>query len=117
PKVLAAATRYQVSLSNAARGIDGLPLNRDLTFAFSTVGPLTVTHTTPADGTDGLRGDTPLVLAFNYPVVPITCTGQPAEPEGPCAPLPLDITPATSGQGMWVNTSVFRFDPAPAWAA
>ncbi|MGC9468635.1 MAG: Ig-like domain-containing protein [Anaerolineae bacterium] len=116
-KALASATRYQVALSTEAQAANGLPLNRDMVFAFTTVGPLTITQTSPTDGVTGLRGDAPLLLTFNYPLVPINCTGQAAEEEGACAALPLEIVPATAGQGMWVNTSVYRFDPDPVWTA
>ena len=115
PKGLASGVRYQVSVGTEARATNGLPLTHDLAFSFSTVGPLTVTRTTPADKVQDLRGDAPVVVAFNYPLVPINCTGQVAEQGGDCAPLPLTFTPGVVGQGMWVNTSVYRFDPLPGW--
>ena len=117
PKVLASATRYRVALGQDAQSTGGTSITGEMAFAFSTVGPLEVTHTTPSAGAVDLRGDTPLLLAFNYPVVPVNCTGQAATSGGLCAPLPLEITPPVSGQGMWVNSSVYRFDPTPAWSA
>jgi alpha-2-macroglobulin len=116
-KALASATRYRVILGASAQAANGLPLGRDLAFAFSTVGPLEVTHTSPADGGSRVRGDAPLLLSFNYPLVPINCTGQAAEVDGPCVPLPLQITPEIAGKGMWVNSGVYRFDPDPVWTA
>jgi len=115
PKGLASGVRYNVSIGAAARANNGLPLNNELAFAFSTVGPLTVTHVSPANGAAELRGDTPIIIAFNYPIVPINCSGQVAETGGECPALALDIQPAVVGQGMWVNTSVYRFDPLPSW--
>ncbi|MGC9522902.1 MAG: Ig-like domain-containing protein, partial [Anaerolineae bacterium] len=123
-KALASATRYHVALGASARAANGEPLTRDLVFAFTTVGPLTVTHTSPTDGAQGLRGDTPLLISFNYPVVPLNCTGQAAS-EPDCPPLPLAFSTtgllpeeaAPEGAGMWVNSSVYRFDPEPAWMA
>jgi len=117
PKGLASGVRYQVSVGIEARATNGLLLTQDLAFTFSTVGPLTVTRTTPADKVQDLRGDAPVVVAFNYPLVPVNCTGQVAEQGGDCAPLPLNFTPGIVGQGMWVNTSVYRFDPLPGWEA
>ncbi len=117
PKGLASGVRYNVSVGAEARADNGLPLNNELTFAFSTVGPLTVTHTSPANGAVELRSDAPLIIALNYPVVPINCSGQAAETGGECPALALDIQPGIVGQGMWVNTSVYRFDPLPAWNA
>ncbi|MBN2007173.1 MAG: Ig-like domain-containing protein [Anaerolineae bacterium] len=115
PKGLASGVRYNVSIGTEARANNGLPLNGELSFAFSTVGPLTVTHVSPANGASELRGDTPIIIAFNYPIVPINCSGQIAETGGECPALELDIQPAVVGQGMWVNTSVYRFDPLPSW--
>ncbi|HNT78662.1 MAG TPA: Ig-like domain-containing protein, partial [Anaerolineae bacterium] len=117
PKGLASGVRYSVSVSPEARAANGLTLNRELVFAFSTVGPLTVTHTSPADGVADVRGDAPILVAFNYPVVPLNCSGQVAESGSECPPLALDIQPGVVGQGLWVNTSVYRFDPLPAWNA
>jgi alpha-2-macroglobulin len=115
PKALASGVRYSVSVAQEARAANGLPLNQELVFAFTTVEALTVTHTSPANGAKSLRGDTPLLIAFNYPVVPINCTGQVTRAD--CAPPPLEIVPEVAGQGMWVNSSTYRFDPAPAWEA
>ncbi len=117
PKVLAAGTRYEVEVGTEALARNGRPLTSDLAFTFSTVGPLTVTHTTPRRNAIKLRADTPVVLAFNYPLVPINCTGAVADESAGCPPLPLEIAPGAVGQGMWVNTSVYRFDPVPAWDA
>jgi alpha-2-macroglobulin len=115
PKALASGVRYRVSVDPEARATNGLPLNQELVFAFSTVGPLTVTHVSPVNGAKALRGDAPLIVAFNYPVVPLNCTGRPTRAD--CPPLPLKMAPEAEGQGMWINTSTYRFDPAPAWAA
>jgi alpha-2-macroglobulin len=115
PKALASGVRYSVSINQDAKATNGLPLNQELVFAFTTVGPLTVTHTSPTDGAKALRGDTPLIVAFNYPIVPVNCAGQVTRTD--CPPVPLQIVPETEGQGMWINSSTYRFDPAPAWAA
>jgi hypothetical protein len=114
PKVLAAGTRYQVALDVTAQADNGLPLTRDLAFSFSTLDALTVTRATPT-GAD-LRGDTPLLVVFNHPMVPINCTGQVTD-DVACAGLPLTFNPGAVGQGTWINTSVYRFDPLPAWDA
>ncbi len=117
PKVLAAGTRYHVSLGVTARAADGLPLTRDLAFSFSTMDALTVTHFTPAQGSGDLRGDTPVLVVFNYPMVPVNCAGQVADAGDGCPPLPLQFTPDVVGQGTWINTSAYRFDPLPGWNA
>lgn len=117
PKVLAAGTRYKVALDVTAQADNGLPLSQDLAFSFSTLDALTVTHITPANESTDLRGDTPVLVVFNHPMVPINCTGQVADPNAGCLALPLTFSPGAVGQGTWINTSVYRFDPLPAWDA
>lgn len=116
-KALASGMRYEVTLGSGARANNGQPINRTLTFDFTTVGPLTVTHTSPADASNDIRTDAALLVSFNYPVAPLTCSGRVAESDSECPPLPLQITPDVAGEGMWVNTSLYRFDPHPAWNA
>ncbi|MGC9397071.1 MAG: Ig-like domain-containing protein [Anaerolineae bacterium] len=115
PKVLAAGTRYNVALDVTAQADNGLSLTSNLAFSFSTLDALTVTHVTPADGSTDLRGDTPVLVVFNHPMVPINCTGQVADANAGCPVLPLTFSPGVVGQGTWINTSVYRFDPLPAW--
>jgi len=117
PKVLTAGTRYNVSLDVTAQADNGLPLTGDLAFSFSTLDTLTVTHITPVDGSTDLRGDVPVLVVFNYPMVPINCTGQVADDAAGCPVLPLTFNPGVVGQGTWINTSAYRFDPLPAWDA
>ncbi|MEJ5310843.1 MAG: Ig-like domain-containing protein [Anaerolineae bacterium] len=117
PKVLAAGTRYKVALDVTAQADNGLPLTQDLAFSFSTLDALTVTRATPADGSTNLRGDTPVLVVFNHPMVPINCTGQVANPDAGCPTLPLTFSPGAVGQGTWINTGAYRFDPLPGWDA
>lgn len=117
PKALAAETRYNVALADTARSAEGLALGQPLGFAFSTLGPLQVTDLSPAPDAAELRGDAPLVLTFNRPIVPVNCTGQPAGATAACPPLPLELSPQVSGSGFWLNTSIYRFSPSPGWDA
>jgi len=117
PRGLASATQYQLALAPTALAANGLPLNRELAFSFATFSPLTVTHTSPAHNSRGLRGDVPVLISFNYPVVPLNCTGQVADDAAGCPNLPLVFTPGVVGQGTWINTSIYRFDPLPGWEA
>lgn len=117
PKALASGMRYQVSVGVDAVAVNGKALTSELVFDFSTIGPLAVSYVSPVAATSAVRSDTPMLVTFNYPVVPINCTGQVADQDGACGTLPLDIVPAITGQGMWVNTSVYRFDPLPGWEA
>ena len=115
PKALASATRYRVALSPEARASSGLPLSTELTFAFSTVSPLEVTQISPQDMSRDARADAPVFIAFNRVVVPVSCVGQLAQAD--CPALPLTFSPAVLGDGLWVNTSLYRFDSLSGWAA
>ncbi len=117
PKGLAMGTRYHVTLATTAKATNGLPLTHELAFSFSTLDALAVTHFTPADGSAQLRGDVPVLIVFNHPMVPINCTGKVANDAAGCPALPLRFTPPTVGQGTWINTSAYRFDPLPGWDA
>lgn len=117
PKTLAVETRYRVALDVTALSAEGTALGQPLAFAFSTLGPLQVADLSPAPDAEDLRGDAPLVITFNRPIVSMTCTGRPAGAAPECPMLPLAISPKVSGSGTWVNTSVYRFDPLPGWDA
>ena len=117
PQALAASTRYRVTLVGDVRSAAGLPLSTELSFAFSTLAPLQVTHLTPAAGSSDARIDAPALIVFNRAVVPLTCVGQSARADGDCPLLSLSFEPAVLGAGMWVETSVYRFDAVRGWAA
>ncbi|MFN2284650.1 MAG: Ig-like domain-containing protein, partial [Anaerolineae bacterium] len=117
PNSLAEATRYRVTLVGDVRSAAGLSLSTELSFAFSTLTPLEVTHLTPASGSVDARIDAPALIVFNRPVVPLICVGEPAQAESECPALPLSFEPAVLGTGMWVETSVYRFDAVRGWAA
>ncbi|MBN2390436.1 MAG: Ig-like domain-containing protein [Anaerolineae bacterium] len=117
PHSLVASTRYRVTLVGDVRSAAGLPLSIELSFAFSTLTPLEVTHLTPATGSVDARVDAPALIVFNRAVVPLTCVGQPAQADSECPALPLGFEPAVLGTGVWVETSVYRFDAVRGWAA
>lgn len=117
PRVLSATTRYRVTLAGNIRSAAGLPLSTELSFAFSTLAPLAVTRVVPAAGSLDARIDAPALIVFNRAIVPLTCVGQPAQADGQCPTLSLSFDPAVLGTGMWVETSVYRFDSLRGWAA
>lgn len=117
PRALTNSTRYRVTLAGDIRSVTGLPLSTELSFAFSTLTPLTVTRVLPAAGSLDARIDTPALIVFNRPAVPLDCVGKPAQPGGECPALSLGFEPAILGTGMWVETSVYRFDSLRGWAA
>ena len=56
--------------------------------------------------------DSPITVAFNRPVVPLTGVSEQAG-----LPQPLVITPTLTGKGEWINTSIYRFTPDEGLAA
>ncbi len=117
PKALAVDTRYRVALVGEVRSVSGLTSSPELAFAFSTLAPLRVTRVGPVDGAVDVRIDAPVLVAFNRAVVPLNCVGKVAEANAGCLPLSLTITPTVMGTGMWVDTSLYRFNPFRGWSA
>ncbi len=117
PQGLALATRYRVSLGEGVRAADGMTMTQGVEFSFQTVEPLAVTTHTPADQAEDVRVDAPLLLTFNYPIVPINCTGQEAGRVEGCPLLDLSTDPPTQLRGFWVDTASYRADPVPGWQA
>ncbi|MBX3000013.1 MAG: Ig-like domain-containing protein [Caldilineaceae bacterium] len=103
--------RYHLSLDDRVRNADGTPLGGLLQITLVGALPLAVTNTQPSDGSDEILPDTPVVVIFNKPVVPLT--GIDAQDD---LPVPLTIEPAVIGEGRWLNTSVYTFVPAQGWA-
>ncbi len=106
-----AGTRYHFSLDEQVRTEEGAALNG--LFEISLVGawPLLVTNTQPGDGVEDIAPDTPVVVVFNKPVVPLTGLDEQAD-----LPDPLTIEPGIDGEGRWLNTSVYTFEPTDGWA-
>ncbi|MCB0073836.1 MAG: Ig-like domain-containing protein, partial [Caldilineaceae bacterium] len=99
--------RYVFTLAAKATDADGVPLGRDVTVAVVAAAPLEVTSTQPSDGVTDIGIDTPIMVIFNRPIVPLTgVDGQAALPQ------PLAIDPPVDGTGEWVNTSIYAFTPA-----
>jgi alpha-2-macroglobulin len=97
---------YKGSLDGTAVSAKGLAIPEYLSFRFSVLGELLVTQVFPADGTDEVESSAMITVVFNRPVVPLVMTAQQAD-----LPDPLQITPAVFGQGEWLNTSVYVFQP------
>ncbi|MEZ4715338.1 MAG: Ig-like domain-containing protein [Caldilineaceae bacterium] len=99
--------RYVFTLAAKATDAEGVPLGRDVTVAVVAAAPLEVTSTQPSDGVTDVGIDTPIMVIFNRPIVPLTgVDGQAALPQ------PLVIDPPVDGTGEWVNTSIYAFTPA-----
>jgi uncharacterized protein YfaS (alpha-2-macroglobulin family) len=99
-------TSYRVIVGTEAATAEGVPLAEAFDSTYTTVGDLQVSQTFPLDGTWDVTSNAVITAIFNRPVVPLVI----AE-ERDTLPNPLEITPPISGQGEWVNTSVYAFRP------
>ncbi|MBW4436591.1 MAG: Ig-like domain-containing protein [Pleurocapsa minor GSE-CHR-MK-17-07R] len=72
---------------------------------------LALTDTLPEDGANEVSTDAQLLVIFNRPVVPLGTIEQMR-----ALPSPITISPAVEGSGEWVNTSIYAFEPATAYA-
>ncbi len=74
-----------------------------------TTDALSVTQILPADGSNGVETDSTITVIFNRPVVPLGVSE-----DADTLPQPLSFSPTVSGQGEWLNTSIYVFHPDPA---
>ena len=113
PNGLEPGTRYSVVIdAGKVTSAAGLPMAHDVMYTFSTLSPLQVTWVWPTDGAVGLRGDTSILVEFNHEIVPETCVDHYAAGLGECSALPLAFSPTVMGVGMWLNTSLYRYEVA-----
>ncbi|MBI3959034.1 MAG: Ig-like domain-containing protein, partial [Chloroflexi bacterium] len=99
-------TRYRFTLGPQIVSVDGQPLAGEMTVDLVSPGPFLVTSTQPSDGSQEVAANTPIVVIFNRPVVPLAGIDDQAG-----LPNPLTIEPAVAGSGAWINTSIYRFQP------
>lgn len=102
---------YVARLNNNAVSAQGVPVRDAVELRFTAVGELQVNQVFPTDGTQEVAADTAITAIFNRPVVPLVIAEEQAN-----LPSPLSIDPPVTGEGEWVNTSVYVFRPATALA-
>ncbi len=100
---------YQVEIKTGAKSSQGSALEEPLRIKFDVTGDLKVTQVFPTPDASGVDNKSVITVLFNRSVVPLT----PAEDQSKL-PIPIQITPAVSGHGEWVNTSVFTYHPDQA---
>ncbi|MBN1401312.1 MAG: Ig-like domain-containing protein [Anaerolineae bacterium] len=99
---------YQISVAETAESAAGLPLARPVELELRTVGYLEVTQVFPAPDAEDVSTTGVQVRAFfNRPVVPLTGLQQ---AEG--LPDPITFSPPIEGQGQWLNSSIYTFQPS-----
>ena len=104
-------TVYTVRLDSAALSAKGVPLGSAINAAFTVATPLLVSSTQPDAGRLEVETTTQLIVVFNRPVVALSGVDDQAD-----LPNPLTIQPAVEGEGRWLGTSIFAFQPATAFA-
>jgi hypothetical protein len=97
---------YKATFSTAAAGADGKPLEDDLQLEFTTTDALAVGQVFPAYDAEEIDPKTNVTVIFNHPVVPLQI-----KEEQSSLPQPVTFTPEVAGQGEWVNSSVYVFQP------
>ena len=102
-------SRYLGILSVSAVSVVGEPLEDDLRLDFHTGSAFMVGQVLPADGTKDVDVGTSITVVFNRPVVPLTIF---EEQSG--LPQPLQMDPPVTGEGEWVNSSMYIFTPGEA---
>jgi uncharacterized protein YfaS (alpha-2-macroglobulin family) len=99
--------RYEVTIVDMARNVEGLAMEEPVSFMFSTAGDLNVSQVIPTADTEGLDPDTTVTVFFDRPVVPLTSLSNQAG-----LPQPLTFVPPVRGEGEWLNTSIYVFRPS-----
>ncbi len=105
-ETLARGTEYRVTVGTGAAAVHGMTLVEPYSFTVQTVGFLEVSQTVPADGAVNVKADSRITVVFNRPVVPLRITE-----ETDTLPDPLIFDPDVSGEGEWLNTSIYVFTP------
>jgi uncharacterized protein YfaS (alpha-2-macroglobulin family) len=98
--------RYKVRVIESAQSKAGLEMQRPFELRFSTVGYLEVTDVQPPDDATEVMPNTIVTVSFNRPVVPLN-----AIEDADSLPDPLTFVPPVTGEGQWLNTSIYQFTP------
>lgn len=100
------STTYTGALATIALAKDGTSPAAVSKLIFQTVDALTVSQVFPADSTENVQVGSNITVIFNRPVVPVKI-----KEEQSGLPQPLTISPEVKGQGEWLNSSVYIFQP------
>ncbi len=100
------STVYKATFSTSAVALDGKPLQEDLNLEFATTDALAVGQVFPIHDAEDVDSKTSVTVIFNHPVVPLQIKEEQKD-----LPQPLTFSPEVAGQGEWVNSSVYVFQP------
>ena len=102
---------YTIRVDGAASAANGTPIGNAVEATFAAATPLLVTSTQPADGAAEINTDTQLLVVFNRPVVALSGVDDQAD-----LPTPITLEPTVEGEGRWLSTSIYAFQPTTAFA-
>ncbi|MBL8164613.1 MAG: Ig-like domain-containing protein [Anaerolineae bacterium] len=100
------AVEYTVTLGTGLVAQDGARLAEAYTLRASSVGYLAVSDFLPSDGSTEITTDAAITVIFNRPVVPLVSVEEMA-----ALPSPIALSPEATGQGEWLNTSIYVLRP------
>ncbi len=103
------ATTYRGIFATSATALDGTSPANAIEVDFTTTESLEVGQVFPAADAEDMDQTTNITVIFNHPIVPLTIKEEQAG-----LPQPIEISPRTAGQGQWVNSSVYVFQPEKA---
>ena len=106
-----AGTRYRFILGEEVSNPEGLSLAAPVAVTLAAAVPLQVTSTQPANGMEEVATNSQIVIAFNRPVVPLVGVDHQMD-----LAQPFTIVPPIDGNGRWLNTSVYAFEPDAGFA-
>jgi len=93
------AANYVITIGPDAESLEGLSLGQAVDVPIQTLGFLEVGEVLPSG--EAASTDSAITLLFNRPIVTL----------GEDLDLPLSFSPQVSGEGEWLNTSIYRFTP------
>jgi len=99
--------RYRFLIDADATGANGTALGSPVELTVVAATPLAVASTQPSDGAVDIAVDSQIVVVFNKPVVALVGVD-----DQEALPQPLTIEPTLEGEGTWLNTSIYVFQPA-----
>jgi hypothetical protein len=100
------SSTYIGVFSIAATARDGPALQNEIALEFKTTEVLAVSQVFPMNDAQDVDGTTSITVIFNRPVAPLLIQEERAG-----LPQPLEFSPKVTGQGEWLNSSVYVFQP------
>lgn len=103
---LSPSASYTGILAASAADQQGRSLDTEIRIDYRTEDALTIGQVFPAADTEEVDPASAITVIFNRPVVPLAIKEEQND-----LPSPIEISPALPGQGEWVNSSVYVYQP------